>query len=204
MICFACLLVIMVWQSATSLSQKTAELPKQQKASNAPNTSTMLAQVKSLIQWVSDITPILQSQGNEADRNKLRDKLGSISRQLASTETINTAVVENLKSANPDYNTLRSQLLQLQAADASIAASIAAIRSELHLNGQAETELERAASDAISAKGMGVDAMLNTLQYPYPQSREELHALQTKSDELKALLRQADDAITKAYSALQH
>jgi hypothetical protein len=152
---------------------------------------------------VTDITPLLREQGNEADRNKLRDKLSNISQQLAATGTINDAVVTNLNSTPPDYDKLRTQLTDLRNADASIADSIAAIRSQLHLTGQAETDFERNASDAIMAKGAEVDTMLGQLKYSAPKNPDELHALQVKSEELKTLLRHADDAISKAFRALQ-
>jgi hypothetical protein len=166
-------------------------------------TSRMLSGVSGLIKWVSEITPLLRAQGDEADRNKLRGSLTNISKQLASTGTINDAVVTNLKATQPNYDKLRSQLTDLRNADASIADSIAAIRSQLHLTGQAETDFERNASDAIMAKGAEVDTMLGQLKYSAPKNPDELHVLQVKSEELKALLRQADDAISKAFRALQ-
>lgn len=169
-----------------------------------PSASTMLTEISSLVRWVSEITPMLRAQGNEADRNKLRIKLSSISQQLASTETINIDVVTNLKSSQPNFQKLRLQLAKLQNADVSIATSIAAIRSDLHLTGQAQTELERHASDAMTAKGIEVGDMMTKLQYNFPRSPQEVRALQDKSDELIRLVRQAEDAITGAYASLQN
>jgi hypothetical protein len=134
------LVVVMVgggWQKVNLQAQTQATSPDPERGIKQPKTTTMLADVMSLVKWVSDITPLLQSQGNEADRNKLRGKLKSISDQLASTETVNRAVVANLKSTSPNYSLLKKQLEQLHDADDSIAGSIAAIRSELHLKGPA-------------------------------------------------------------------
>jgi hypothetical protein len=142
------------------------------KTAAQPGTSGMLSGVSGLIKWVSDITPLLREQGNEADRKKLRDKLDNISQQLAATGTTNDAVVTNLQGAPPDYDKLRSQLTDLRNADASIADSIAAIRSQLHLTGQAETDFERNASDAIAKKGAEVKTMLNQLEYSAPKLRK--------------------------------
>jgi len=196
-VCCVGLMAVAMLQRSTLHAQPHAAGTQQ-----PAGTTSMLADVKSLVKWVSDITPMLQSQGSEADRSKLRAKVKSISDNLATTETINRAVVDNLESAHPDYGALYTQLKRLQDADASIAKSIGAIRSDLSLSGQTETDLERHASDAIGAKGVEVNRMLAKLQYPVPHTPGELQELQTKSKELLSLIQKAEDAVSSAYRTL--
>ena len=95
---------------------------------------------------------MLQNKASEADRNKLRNKLRGISQQLASTATINDAVIDNLQSSNLGCNKLQQQLIALEKADQSIADSMAVgIKSNLHLDGEATTDLERHASNSMEA-----------------------------------------------------
>lgn len=188
-------------QGAVMFGQSQQPTPRKG-AAQVPNSATFTSQITSLVKWVTEITPMLQNQANEADRNKLRNKLRDISQQLASTATINDAVIDNLQSSNLDWNKLQQQLIALEKADQSIADSIAAIRSNLHLDGEATTDLERHASDSIEAKGIGVDKMLSELQYSPARTPAEIHSLREKGEELKVLLRRADDAITAAYNEL--
>lgn len=164
-------------------------------------TTSYLDELASLPRWFQSIIPMLRNEGNELDREKLRDALRRINQKLASTEQMNLEVVGNLKSKTPDYGKLENQLTDIKTANREIAAQIGSIRSDLHLQG--ETEYERHATDAMGAKGILVDQMLNKLQYSKALSQRDQAALQSQSDSLVKLIRKAEDAVTAAYKTLE-
>jgi chromosome segregation ATPase len=175
-------------------ANQPGSLPKQQ-------TQTLLASFSDIVDWAKEITPKLRAQGNQADRDKLSSKLAALSQELAKTETQNLDIIKTLKAASLDYGKLNDQLQALQNSLTSISRNIGSIRSTLHLQGQ--TEFERHASDAVASKGLGVQTMLDKLQYSTPRNAQERAALQKEGDNLETLIRQAEDAIEAADRALQ-
>lgn len=198
---YRCVVTLIALCLISPIASRAQTSSAQTKPSAGGQKNSYLDELSSLPKWFKSIIPMLQSQGNGLDREKLRDKLKLINEQLASTEQLNLQVVAILKTKLPDYNELYQKLNEIKNANEAIANAIGNIRSELHLQG--ETEYERQASDVLVAKGFEVNAMLEKLQYSKALDEKDHAALQAQSDKLVALIRQVEDAVSAAYKSLQ-
>jgi hypothetical protein len=193
----------------TTAGNKTA--PADSFGNKTAPADSFLAVIASIPEWASKLDMALEKQGASIDGRKARQKLipdvTAIQKDLSDLEDLHKQLIDELNRSSADKNAVENILVEIAFSIKSMSMSFKNIRSQIQtLSIPKLVDLERAAEDAIAAKGREVESMREALGYPTPKpfGSDPSHVdLKARSNELKDLLRTAQNAFIKLHQTLE-